>query len=227
MFKKIIYFALLLLVVWAGCKKNSTEPPLLTPGSVSGIVRCGGNVVHSAYIFWGDSLLTTTDSQGAYHVDNVEPADYLLTASALFCGDTTLSVQVKSGSTTTLDFTLSPDSSIGRVYGEFQDDSLFQQRVLQDAGLASMTEKEICDGGTGATLQAKTLGYYIPDRTVSLGDSLLAYSDGYGQYWLKLPTGTYPLTGACEGYKSRTRVVTVPPNDGRVYLNFFLPRTDK
>jgi uncharacterized glyoxalase superfamily protein PhnB len=201
----------------------------LTPGAVQGTVRCllksGAVVVPSAYVFWGDSLLATTDVQGNYLIDGLTAGDYLLTCSALYCGDTTTAVSVQNGRTMTLDFNLLPDSSTGRIYGEFQDDFLFQQRLLEDTTLSGWTEKEIYDGGTGATLQTKTLEYFVPDRTVSLGDSILAYSDGWGQYFFRMPVGTYSLTGACEGYKSVTRVVRVEA-DVKTYLNFFLPREE-
>ena len=61
---------------------------------------------------------------------------------------------------------------------------------------------------------------------MTLGDSVLAVADAWGQYVFKIRTGTYSITGSCEGYESVTQTVTVEPN-GRHYVNFFLPRKNR
>jgi hypothetical protein len=68
-----------------------------------------------------------------------------------------------------------------------------------------------------------TLEYEVPERQVFLGDSLLTVSDGFGQYWFELQSGTYWIRGSCEGYKDVSQVVRVLP-DSKTYYNFFLPR---
>jgi hypothetical protein len=224
MVKRISTFVLLL--VWMGCR-HSTEL-IWTEGSVQGTVRCllpggGASAVHPAFIFWGDSLLATTDPHGSYLINDLEIGRYDLLGSALYCGDTTLAVQVQGGQTVTLDFNLRSDSTTGLVVGEFQDAFLFQQRLLEDSALANWSEQQICDAATGATLQSKTLEYLVPDRFVLLEDSAMATADVWGQYGCFIPSGTYPLVGSCEGYKSVMHVVKVLP-DSRVYLNFILHR---
>ncbi len=226
MFKKIIAVtSLLLFIIWAGCQHTTEQTP--TEGYLQGIVKCllpnGAAPVFRAFILWGDSLLATTDSQGSYHINNLEVGNYDLTCSALFCGDTIQSVQIQGDRTVTLDFNLRPDSSTGLVVGEFQDGFLFQQRLQEDSSLADWSEKDIYDAATGATLQFKTLGYTVPDRFVSMGDTSLTTSDYWGQYGVYIPSGTYPLTGSCEGYENVMCVVNIQP-DSRNYINFILPR---
>jgi hypothetical protein len=226
MFKKIIVLSsFLMLFILTGCHQTTEQTP--THGSVQGTVRCvqagGTYTVYPAFIFWGDSLLATTDLQGSYRINDLKVGGYDLLGSALYCADTTLAVQVQGDRTVTLDFDLRSDSTTGLVVGEFQDAFLFQQRLLEDTTLADWSEKQIYDAATGATLQSKTLLYFVPDRFVSLGDSAMTTSDAWGQYGLYMPWGTYPLTGSCEGYENITRVVNVQPGSQN-YINFFLPR---
>jgi hypothetical protein len=224
MFRGINIFVLLL--IWMGCH-HSTEL-IWTEGNVQGTVRRllpggGTSGVHPAFIFWGDSLLTTTDPQGSYRINDLKIGRYDLLGSALYCGDTTLTVQVQGDQTVTLDFNLRSDSTTGLVVGEFQDAFLFQQRLSEDTTLANWSEQQIYDAATGATLQSKTLKYLVPDRFVLLEDSAMAKADVWGQYGFFIPSGTYPLVGSCEGYRSVMHVVKVLP-DSRVYLNFILHR---
>ena len=225
MFKKYLAIPLVLLFIYAACRQTTEH--VETKGVVQGTVSCllpGGAVaVHPAYIFWGTTFLTTTDLDGHYRIAALENGKYDFTGSALFCGDTTLSVRVQGGRTVTLDFNLTPDSTTGRVYGEFQDGILFQQRLEEDTSLVNWSENRIFDAATGATLHYKALGYEVPDRVVLLGDSTVAYADAWGQYWFTIPCGTFPLTGSCQGYKNVMHVLKVEP-DSRNYLNFILPR---
>jgi hypothetical protein len=226
MFRKIMFIvSFLLLLIWAGCHHTTEQTP--TEGNVQGIVTCllpgGASPVYRAFIFWGDSLLATTDPQGSYRINDLKIGNYDLTGSALFCGDTIQSVQIQGDRTVTLDFNLRPDSSTGLVVGEFQDGFLFQQRLQEDSSLADWSEQQIYDAATGATLQYKTLQYAVPDRFVSVGDTSLTTSDYWGQYGLYMPCGTYPLTGSCDGYENVTHVVNIQP-DSRNYINFILPR---
>lgn len=219
-----IFVCLLFICLGFGCDQ-STE--ILKPGAIEGMVRGiqeGNPAVYPAYIFQGDSLLAETDGTGFYRIQTLSPASYQLTCSALDYGNSIRSVEVQENKTTTFNFDLSPDTTRGRVYGEFQDLTLYQERLAEDSTMQSWTEKEIFDGGTYATLQTKWLGYEVPDRMVYLGDQLLAYSDGFGQYWFEIQCGTYPITGSCEGYESVTHTVTVS-TDEPVYVNFILPRS--
>jgi hypothetical protein len=225
MFKKLLFTAILSFIVWSACHHTTEqkETQTIVRGTVSCLRPGGAVIVHPAFITSGETYLTTTNSQGVYSISGLKPGSYELTGSALFCGDTTLSVQVREGHTTTLNFILSPDSATGKIFGEFQDGTLYQQRLQEDTTLANWTEKQIFEAATGATLQFKTLNDDVPDRYVFLGDSLMATADFWGQYYIIIPCGTYPLTGSCEGYKSEMRVVKVLP-DSRNYINYILSR---
>ncbi|MBN1483023.1 hypothetical protein EH223_13955 [candidate division KSB1 bacterium] len=224
MLKRYIFIPFILLFLYSACRQSME--PVETKGIVQGIVSCilpdGAVAVNSAFIFMGDSLITTTDLQGHYQITALEAGTYEITGSALFCGDTTLSVQVLGGHTAILDFNLKPDSTTGRVYGEFQDGNLFLQRLQEDTSLVNWSEKQIFDAATGATLNLKTLRSEVPECTVFLGDSAIASADAWGQYWFTIPSGTYPFTGACEGYEDIMHILKIEP-DSRNYLNFILP----
>jgi hypothetical protein len=222
----ILLFGLSIMLVVITCDKNPSEPkPTIgtIQGNVKSILPGNSTAIHPAYIIVEDRLLATTDENGNYVIASIEEGTYQLTCSALNYRDSTEQVSVLGGKTINHDFYLTPDSSIGRVYGEFQDVTLFNQRLQADPSLAQWDAKKIFDAATGATVQAKTFGYEIPNRKVFLGDSLLAISDVWGQYWFKIQCGTYPITGSCEGYYDSTQVIKVLP-DARSYVNFFLRR---
>ena len=222
----ILLFGLSIMLIIIKCNKNPNEPKP-TNGAIEGNVKSvlpgNSSAIHPAYIFNENRLLTTTDEAGNYSIAAIEEGTYQLTCSALNYRDSTEQVRVPGGKTVTYDFSLTPDSSIGRVYGEFEDVTLYNQGLQTNPAMASWDSKKIFDDVTGATVQAKTLGYEIPDRKVFLGDSLLAISDGFGQYWFKIQCGIYPITGYCEGYHDTTLVIKVLP-DTKVYANFFLHR---
>jgi len=218
---KGILAGLLIICFGFGCDQT-TE--VKKPGSVEGMVRSsrnGNTEIFPAYIFNGDSLMAQTDESGYYRIPSLPPGSLQLTCSALFYSNSVQTIEVQEEQTATLNFELESDSTMGRVYGEFQDKTLWLEHEEE---LKNWTEKEIFDGGTYATLQTKWLGYEVPDRMVHLGDLLVAYADGFGQYWTRIQCGTYPLTGSCEGYESVTHTVTISP-DEPVYLNFILPRS--
>ena len=229
--KNIIVTFFLLLIILTGCHQTTEQTS--TQGNLQGTVSCllsgGTSPVYRAFILCGDRLLATSDSQGSYHINNLYVGNYELLASALFCGDTTLSVRIQGGRTVTLDFTLKPDSATGTVLGEFQDGWLWEQRLQEDSSLTNWSEQKICDTATGATLQYKTLKDSFPDFIpycyLFLSDSSLILADNWAQYGIILPCGTYPLTGKCDTYKSVTRIVQVLP-DSIIYKNFILPREE-
>ncbi|MBN2001624.1 hypothetical protein JW935_29050 [candidate division KSB1 bacterium] len=225
MLKRYIFIPLVFLFFSFACKQTTEH--VETKGAVQGTVSCllpvGAVAIHPAWIFSDTTYLATTDAKGWYRITGLERGTHTFTGSALFCGDTTLSVVVQGGRTITLDFLLKPDSTTGKVYGEFQDGTLFQQRLQEDSSLANWSDKQIFDAATGATLQYKALKDTVADRAVLLGDSVLTIADAWGQYWFTIPSGTYPLTGSCDGYKNVTQVFRVEA-DSRNYLNFILPR---
>jgi len=228
MYKKILYLLLFTLIIGTGCIRQTTEPdPPPSHGALQGTVTSDGNVVHPSYIFMGDSLIAESGLDGAYQIDALTSGTIQITCSALSFADTTVGVTIQGDETTLLDFDLTPDSTKGFLIGEFQDDSLFQQRLLEDPSLTDWTDKEICDAFTGATIQYKTLKPFIPYSYVYLGDDSLIRADNWGQYAIQIQCGTYPFTAICNEYQTVTGVVRVVPEghpDGRAYLNFFLPR---
>jgi len=115
-------------------------------------------------------------------------------------------------------------SRFGAVFGEFQDDELYRRSVDAAPAMKRWTGKELVDGLSSATIQAKTMGHAVPDRIVLLNGQPVAWADGFGQFWLSLPPGTYRLTGRCGGYADCD--VTVACTEGsREYLNFFMKKT--
>jgi hypothetical protein len=219
-----LYFALF----FATCK-NSTGPKVVN-GTIKGMIK---NVVtgavlvnHPAYIFIDDSLYTTTDKNGNYSISGVREGSYSLLCSSLFYLDSTSQVHVRGGKTVACNFALTPDSTMGRVYGEFEDVTLFNESLKNDSSLASWDARRIWMETTGATIQMKTLEYDVPDRNVFLGDSLLATTDGFGQFWFNLQAGTYCIRGTCEGYQDATQVIKVLPGT-RIYSNIYLRRVVK
>jgi hypothetical protein len=205
---------------------NSTEPKK-TSGTLTGSVKSSatGNAVPivSAYIFWGDSLLATTDNQGNYSVASLVEGSHSLTCSALGYRDSTAQVRVDGGKAASHNFVLAPDSSTGRVYGEFEDMTLYSEALQANPALASWDSKQMFSGVTGATLQGKYLGYELPPRQVLLGDSILALADDFGQFWFEIQSGTYPIKASCEGYHSDTQVIRVLSGE-RQYATFFMVR---
>lgn len=205
---------------------TSTEPKATT-GAVKGVVKAISPeaAVYPAYLFIGDSLYATTDPSGNYTIPALPEGDILLICSASAYHDAAESALIVAGQTITHDFFLTPDSSTGRVYGEFHDTALFARSLETQPEMITWDAKEIFEGVTGATIQSKTLRRQAPERQIFCGDSLLAVSDDFGQFWLEMPSGACELKGVCEGYGEVTKIVRVLP-DARVYINFFLTPTN-
>jgi hypothetical protein len=206
--------------------KNATEPGIRS-GGVRGTVRSdsagNGAVIGSASIFRGDSLLATSDATGAYAVSSLQAGTYRLTCSASGYRDSTMQALVEGGKTAVLDFFLAPDLTTGWVFGEFQDQTIFSDSLRTNPSMADWGAKTVYDAATGATVQYKTFEHEVAERRVTLRDSVLASADAWGQYVFKIRTGTYSITGSCDGYESVTQTVVVEPK-GRHYVNFFLSR---
>jgi hypothetical protein len=206
---------------------NSTGPSTGT-GSVRGTVRRAppGALapIGSARISTSGRLLATTDTSGAYLAEGLAAGTYALTCSATHFRDTTFQATVTAGGTTVQDFALKPDATVGRVYGEFQDGTLWAQAVAADTTIAGWTDEEAYDGTTGATLQYKWLQTEVSDLNVLIGDSLVAMGDGFGQFWFSMPEGTYVLTGSSDGYVDARKTVTVTGGK-RTYVTLILQRS--
>ncbi len=223
-----VFKAVIVLIVFAvfshmNCTKESGE----TEGDLKGVVKelkqNSEAAIHPAYIIYGDTLLATTNESGEYLISSLGEDTYTLICSALNFRDTIEQVKVVGGETVTNNFLLQPDYTTGRLVGEFQDMLIFNDSLETNPGLAEWDGKQIFDASTGATIQMKWLNYPVGNREVYLGDDLLGISDAWGQYGFNIQCGTYCFTGKCEGYKSKTHIVTILP-DTKIYLNFFLER---
>ncbi len=99
--------------------------------------------------------------------------------------------------------------------------NVIEQKISQNSEIANWTEKQICDGVTGATIMEDNYDKEFQQPQLFIGDSLIKYADVYGQYWIEVQCGTYPLTGKCEGFSNKTEIIKVLP-DSREYLNFYI-----
>lgn len=115
------------------------------------------------------------------------------------------------------------DSGQGKVFGEFEDLGFFERALRKRPEMAHWSDRQVWDGLSGATIQAKTMGPSVPDRVVLLDGKELAYADGFGQFWLALPPGSYSLTGRCEGYRDAVIELEVQPGMA-TYANFYMAR---
>ncbi len=109
-----------------------------------------------------------------------------------------------------------------KVYGEFQDQEMYNASLEGNPAMKDWTDKQLFDGLSGATMQLKTFGIDLPPCMVLLGDEILGYADGFGQFWISLAPGTYTLTGRCEGYKEVEIELKVKAGE-KYYINFIMP----
>jgi hypothetical protein len=114
-------------------------------------------------------------------------------------------------------------TSTGTLYGEFQDGTLFAQKSNENPDLQGQTAEQMWEGVTGATLQAITLQYQVPERKVIIEDSIVAISDGFGQFHCTLPSGKHTLTGTCDGYITKSQTIEIVP-DTKNYVIIVLER---
>lgn len=215
-----LYFAIL----FSACSNTSGTDQSL--GEINGTVFnriTNEPLSNSAFFFLNDSFITQSENYGTYTIDNVHEGTYILICSSLGFLDTTIIMEITNGKKATLNIYLQESKTTGRIYGEFQDMTLFNQQLQNDSSLSTYSAKNIFDATTGATLQSKFLFYEVPLRNIHLGDSLIAVSDGFGQYWKTLQIGTYQLTGSCPGYNSSSQIIHIEPG-ALQYLNFFLER---
>jgi hypothetical protein len=183
--------------------------------------RLNSNSGIRAYLFLNDSLYGKTDVQGNYENNSIKAGKYTLTCSAINFRDTSLRITIFSGVVTKLHFALLPDSSFGTVVGEFQDLQLFNQKLVDKPQMNTWNDSNICDGHTGATMYSIAYPDPFPPRTVKLDDSVIAVSDAFAQYLFTIQSGTYLVTGTCDGYNDTTRIIKVLPGS-KNYINFFL-----
>lgn len=224
MLKKVTVIKSILLAaltLFMGCRDKHEPEPATGQLQITIKEQQNSNSGIRAYLFLNDSLCGKTDVHGIYENNSVKTGKYTLTCSAINFRDTTLSITITGGEATKLHFYLLPDSSVGTVYGEFQDLLLFNQKAANKPQMKTWDEQEIYDAVTGATMYKIAYPDPFPPRTVSLDDSIIAVSDGFAQYWFTIQSGTYLITGACYGYADTTRIIKVLPQSEN-YINFFL-----
>lgn len=176
-----------------------------------------------ATIFANDSLYGICDKDGNLTIEKMEPGNYKLICSALYFRDTAISIFINENEPVKLNFTLPIDSSMGRVYGEFQDMQLYKGAISKKPEIDTWDEKKKFDALTGATLFYKNFDDSLPPRLVIMNQDTIAIADGFGQYWFKIQSGTYQIEGLCESYKNSKVTITVGPNS-KNYQNFYLEK---
>jgi hypothetical protein len=221
--KKNLISVIALVIVLVFFTRCDNDEPEQGKGQLTVNVRelANNNTGIRANVFLDDSLYGTTDTNGLYMNNSVNSGNYTLTCSAIDFRDTVLKIKIISGENTKFDFYLT--STKGKVFGEFQDMYLFRQETEIKPEIKTWDEKQVYDGTTGATICYKFIQNGVPERSVSIGDSIITVSDGFGQYYFKIQCGTYTVTGTCEGYVSSSKVIRVLP-DSKIYVNFNLER---
>lgn len=209
------------LTLFMGCRDKHWPEPLTGQLQITIKEQQNSNSGIKAYLFLNDSLYGKTDVHGTYENNSIKTGKYILTCSAINFRDTTLNITINGGEFTKLHFYLLPDTSVGTIYGEFQDLLIFDQKLINKPQMKTWGEKEIYDAVTGATMYKIAIPDPYPPRTVSLDDSIIAISDGFAQYWFTIQSGTYLITGACNGYNDTSRIIKVLPGSNN-YINFFL-----
>jgi hypothetical protein len=177
-----------------------------------------GEPVYPVYVFEDDSLLSTVYQNHHYSIE-LNQGYHEILFSAVGYLDTLISVDINGH--LMIEIKLTGNAETGKVYGEFQDLLLWQQRMAEDKDMENWTEQQIRDGVTGATIQEKNSNQEFQQAQIFIGDSLLGYADVFGQYWLKIQFGTYPLTGKSQGYTTKMKIVKVLP-DSNIFNNFYL-----
>ena len=212
---------LVILTIMLGCKDKQVLESGTGKFQVTVKEKQYENIGIEAFLFLEDSLCGKTNVQGIFESNLLNSGKYVLTCSAINFRDTTLNIKIVAGETTKINLNLLPDNSTGIVDGEFQDFELFKQKAIAKPQINTWDESKIFEGVTGATMYRIEIPDPIPPRTVRLGDSILAVTDGFAQYRFIIQSGTYLIKGSCEGYYDSSRVIKVLPNT-RNFVNFFL-----
>ena len=212
------YCYLLLLFALFSCKE--TEMPEFSEGIFSGEIRSSeGEAIYPVYIFESDSLIAILRDNNQFNLQ-LTKGEHEILFSAIAYKDKTILLDFEED--ISLEIVLDKSTETGKIYGEFQDSLLFQQNILENSELANWNEQEVLDGVTGATILEDNYKDF-EHAELFLGDSLLGYGDVYGQYWVQLQSGTYPITVESAGFKSQTRIIKVL-SETKVYSNFYMAK---
>ncbi|MCP4976254.1 MAG: carboxypeptidase-like regulatory domain-containing protein [Maribacter sp.] len=214
---RLVFISILLTFVLS-CEDSTA--PINSGGIFSGtIVSASTNEpISPAYIFMDDVYVGMVENNNSFAFE-LYPGEYEFIFSAIGYLDEIVSVTISGNYTE--EIVLTENSEIGRVYGEFQDTLKLEQKILDNNDIATWDEKEIYDGVTGATILEDNSSVDFQQAKLFIGDSLIGYADVYGQYWIKIQQGTYPLTGKSEGFLDKTKTIKILP-DSKVYVNFYL-----
>ena len=206
------------LSICSSCEKEDSDETVLL-GTIKS--KLDDQAIFPAFLILGDELLATSDESGDYKITSLAPGEYTLVCSSINFDDESIVIEIEEGKITSNDFLMSPGNSLGSVYGELHDQGLYDEQLMDDPSMAAWTNQELYDGVSGATIQTMTFGYDLPSAEIYIGDSLLALTDGFGQYWVDLQAGTYPLRVSMPGYSDSTQIIRVEP-DSDNYSNFIL-----
>ena len=184
--KKVVIFLFVSLLYFTGCKKEDTpvEPP--THGGISGLITEFGTdaALKSVNIYTNPSTShVTTDSLGAYKINNVEPGVYNVTAFKRDYDSLTVGVTVIAGQNTVADFILQ------------KSDSLANTRF----GKISGTVQDADSGNPPTNVNPYTIPPSIIITTASSGEFIFD----------NMEAGTYQLIAKKSGYDSAHVSVTV------------------
>ena len=213
-----LVFIVILLTIIISCEDSTS--PNNSGGVFSGTIISSSTSepVVSVFIFMDDVYLGMIENSNSFAFE-LNPGEYEFIFSAIGFLDEIVSVTINGNYNQ--EIVLTENSEIGRVYGEFQDSVKLEQKISDNNDIANWDEKEIYDGVTGATILEDNSSVDFQQAKLFIGDSLVGYADVYGQYWIKIQSGTYPLTGESEGFKNETKTIKILP-DSKVYENFYL-----
>ncbi len=227
------YISILLLIIWIiliyiSCK-NSSEPQEAKgkiQGTVYNIVPDDTAMIYPAYIYIDDDLAAITDENGRYIIASLDKGIYPLKckSSSFYFKSAVDTVEIMGVESDTSDFYL--ERGTGVIYGEFQDEDLFNENLISFPDMEDWDCKQIYEGVTGATIIEKNLQMVVPIGEVYYGDSLLTRARVYGQFYKTLTCGKYSLTGSLEGYINDIQEVEVLNDDIHCVI-FFLSREEE
>lgn len=217
-----LFFICVVAIVFSSCSKNDPQfGKTMLVGKVTDEQK--NNTISPAFIFSGGELLAVVAETGKFQINSFEMGKHSVTCSAIGYADQTKNVEINDGHVTTVEFNLTADNANGKIYGEFHDLTLYQEQLLVNPAIGTWNSEELFDGVSGATMQRMTILHEESEIQVAIGDSIVAFSDGYGQYWFELQCGTYELAGSCIGYKSSKQTVQIKKDEVRC-VNFILAK---
>ena len=192
------------------------NPETVNNGTIAGTVTdAAGSALPGATVTAGD-VSTTTASDGSYSL-SVAPGEYQVTANANNYQSATASATVTEGSTTTVDFSLTPeDGTISGVVQDTNGNNLGGATVTagsQSATTASNGSYTLTVAPGTYTVEASAQDYNTSSTTVSVGPG----EDVTQDFTLEMQDmGPKPFTAYVRGEESYLQTGT--PNNSRPIL---------